>query len=43
MSPLIVNVPDEMPHKIELYLTSFCCRPDKEPRQGHVHANCERP
>ncbi len=29
---LIVDVTDEMPCKIELYLTSFCCRPDKEPR-----------
>ncbi len=39
MSTLIVDVPDEMPLKIELYLTSFCCRPDKEPRLGHAYAN----
>jgi hypothetical protein len=42
MSTLIVDVPGEMPRKIELYLTSFCCRPDKEPRLGHVNANCGR-
>jgi hypothetical protein len=39
---LIVDVPVEMPRKIELYLTSFC-RPEKEPRLGHVYANCGRP
>jgi hypothetical protein len=43
MSTLIVDVPDEMPLKIELELTSFCCRPDKEPRAGPVYANCGRP
>jgi hypothetical protein len=42
MSTLIVDVPDEMPRKIELNLTSFC-RPDKEPGLGHVYANCGRP
>ncbi len=42
MSTLIVDVPDEMPCKIKLYLTSFC-RPDKEPGLGHVYANCGRP
>ncbi len=42
MSTLIVEVPDEMPRKSELYLISFC-RPDKEPRLGHVYAICGRP
>ncbi len=42
MSTLIVDVPDEMPRKLELYLTSSC-RPDKEPRLGHVYPNCGRP
>ncbi len=43
MSTLIVDVPDEMPRKIELYLTSCCCGPDKEPGLGYFYANCGRP
>ncbi len=42
MPTLIVDVPDEIPRNIELYLTSFC-RPDKEPGLGHVYANCRCP
>jgi hypothetical protein len=31
MSALFVDVPDEMPRKLNLHLTLFC-RPDKRPR-----------